>query len=175
MGTVAWRLGVAWMLAFAAVHVYWGFGGTALLPEGVSVLDSLAMFVIDLVAIPLCLAGALLAWLLRPDQRRGRLVGRRWLTWPGTVGAAVMLVHGVSGLAFALLPWLGAGDVPAQERWSLLYEPWWLLGGLLMAATVRGYRVSVRRSQSLQRKRREASAVAAAAQTASTSHSPTRA
>ena len=163
------------MLAFAAVHVYWGLGGTALLPGGVSVLDNPALFVIDLVAIPLCLAGAALAWCLRPDQHPRRLLGRRWLLWPGTVGAAVMLAHGVTGLSVVGVPWLVSGEVAPQERWSLLYEPYWLLGGLLLAATVTRYRRAVRRAQSLQRKRREASRVATTPQTAITSHSPSSA
>lgn len=173
--TVAWRLGVVWMLVFAAVHVYWGFGGTALLPDGASVLDSPAMFVIDLVAIPLCLAGAALARLLRPDQHPRRLLAHRWLIWPGSVGSAVMLAHGVTGLAVVGLPWLVTGEVVGEERWSLLYEPYWLLGGLLLAAAARSYRRAVRRAQSLQRNRREASAVATAPQTAITSHSPSSA
>jgi len=175
MQRLAWRMCGVWMLAFATLHVYWGFGGTALLPDGVSVLDSPAMFVIDLVAIPLCLAGAALAWLLRPDQHPRRLLTRRWLIWPGTVGAAVMLAHGVTGLAVVAVPWLVSGEVAREERWSLLYEPYWLLGGLLLAATVTSYRRAVRRAQSLQRKRRDASAVAATPQTAITSHSPSSA
>lgn len=172
MGRRAWWMTATWMTAFAAVHVYWGFGGTALLPNGVSVLDSPAMFVIDLVAIPLCLAGAALAWLLRPDQHPRRLLGRRWLLWPGTVGAAVMLAHGVTGLAVVGLPWLVSGEVVGEERWSLLYEPYWLLGGLLLAATVTCFRRAVRRAQSLQRNSREASTVATVPQAAITSHSP---
>src|SRR5690348_3911304 len=78
----AWRGSAGWMLLFAAVHTYWGFGGTALLPSGVSVLDSTALFVIDLLAIPLCLAGAVVSWLLRPDQRPTKLASRSWLLWP---------------------------------------------------------------------------------------------
>ena len=148
--TVAWRWGVAWMLVFAAVHVYWGFGGTALLPAGVSVLDSGGRFVATLVAIPLCLAAAALAWLLRPVQHPRRLLARRWLLWPGTVGSAVVLALG-------------------------LHDHAWLPGGLLLAATVTSYRQAVRRTQSLQRNRREASAVATTPQTAITNHSPSSA
>src|SRR5690242_12552283 len=89
----AWRGSAGWMLLFAGVHVYWGFGGTALLPAGVSVLDSTALFVIDLLAVPLCLAGAAVSWLLRPDQRPGKLASRSWLLWPATLASLVMLGH----------------------------------------------------------------------------------
>ena len=57
----------AWALAFAVVHLYWGLGGAAGLPPGRSVADNTALLVIDLVAIPLCLAAAALALaLVRP-------------------------------------------------------------------------------------------------------------
>jgi hypothetical protein len=174
MGRSAWRLSAVWMLVFAAAHVYWGFGGTALLPDGVSVLDSLPLFVVDLVAIPVWLAGGLLAWMMRPGQRPSRLLTRRWLLWPGTVGSAVMLVHGLSGTALTVVPWLVSGEPAGHTGVTLLYEPWWLLGGVLLAATVRSFGVAARRAQSLHRKNREASAVAMAAHTASTSHAPTR-
>ena len=98
----AWRVSVTWMVLFAAVHVYWGFGGTGLLPEGVSVLESSSLFVVDLIAIPLCLAGAATAWLLRPGQRHGKLASRAWLLWPATVATAVLLGHVASGLLLAV-------------------------------------------------------------------------
>jgi hypothetical protein len=170
MGSSGWRLSAVWMLAFAALHVYWGLGGTALLPDGVSVLDSLPLFVVALLAVPVSLAGAVLAWVLRPGQRRGRLLARRWLLWPGTVGSAVMLAHGLTGTALSVGPWVVSGELPRQGAVALLYGPWWLLGGLLLASTVRSYRCAAQRAQSLQRKNREARAVAAAAHTRSTSH-----
>jgi hypothetical protein len=111
-----------------------------------------------------------LAWLLRPGQRPGRLLARRWLLWPGTVGSAVMLAHGLTGTALASVPWVVSGELPRQGGVTLLYGSWWLLGGLLLASTVRSCRSAAQQAQSLQRKNREARAVAAAAHTTSTSH-----
>jgi hypothetical protein len=163
------------MLVFAGAHVYWGFGGTAVLPDGVSVIESLTLFVVDLVAIPLCLAGAALAWALRPAQRPSRLAARTWLLWPARVGAAMMLAHGLTGLVLLAAAALGGGVEASQARFVLVTEPYWLLGGVLLAAAARTFRLAGLRAQSLQRKRREARALAASAQTSSTSHSPSRA
>ena len=61
----------AWSLAFAAVHLYWAIGGTVGLPPGMSVGMNAALFVIDVVAVPLCVVGSLLALsLARPWGRR---------------------------------------------------------------------------------------------------------
>ena len=48
----------AWALAFAAVHLYWALGGTVGLPKGMSVDMNPALFVIDVLAVPLCVVGA---------------------------------------------------------------------------------------------------------------------
>src|SRR5690348_14091168 len=147
----AWRVAVGWLLMFTALHVYWGVGGTNLLP-GVSVLDSAALLVMDLVAIPVCLGGAVIAWLLRPGQRLGKLRARRWLLWPGTVACALMLGHALTGaiVAVASLP----DGVSAARLWSLrVYEPFWLVGGLALLGTVGAFERSVA-GQSLQRKKR---------------------
>lgn len=170
-----WRLSVGWMVLFAAVHVYWGFGGTGLLPAGLSVVDHPTLFVIDLVAIPLSLAGAVTAWLLRPGQRLEKLRARRWLLLPATLGAAVMVSHALSGLAIVTAQGISGAGAPASEvGYFLLYEPFWFFGGVAMALTVAAFRTALR-SQSLQRKRREARALARQAQTTSTSQAPTRA
>jgi len=52
-------------------------------------------------------------------------------------------------------------------------QPWWLRAGLLVATATSA--AAAGRGQSLQRKNRLASSVAAAPQTTSTSHSPVRA
>jgi hypothetical protein len=49
----------AWALAFAVVHLYWALGGAVGLPPGMSVGMNRALFVIDIVAVPLCVAGDL--------------------------------------------------------------------------------------------------------------------
>ncbi|MGH3086284.1 MAG: hypothetical protein ACRDSJ_03060 [Rubrobacteraceae bacterium] len=59
------------MLVFAAVHLHWGLGGGVGLPPGLSLFDNTALLVIDLIAIPLNILGALFAL---EDARR--VVGR---------------------------------------------------------------------------------------------------
>jgi hypothetical protein len=125
----------AWALAFAAVHLYWGLGGAAGLPPGRSLADNTALFVIDLVAIPLCLAAAALALALaRPWG--GRLP--RWLLLGGAWGAAALfVVHALPTVVDAAILALGRRPraLTAEDRFSLfLYEPWFLLGGVLFGA-----------------------------------------
>ena len=121
-----------WMVLFAAVHLYWAAGGTLGLPPGLSVTDSTPLLVIDLVAVPLCVAGALLALaLVRPWGRRLR---RRWLLAASWATATLLVVHALPALVDGTLLVLGARSRPltAQDRFSLfLYEPYWLLGGIL--------------------------------------------
>ncbi|MFI5530774.1 DUF3995 domain-containing protein [Kitasatospora sp. NPDC051853] len=127
----------AWGLLFAAVHVYWLFGGRALLPDGLSVTGNLPLLVIDVLAVPLSLAATALALaLIRPwGLRFGKL--------PRTAGwavAAVLAVHALPTVPDWLL--LAAGrqelaGMPAMERFATaLYEPWFLLGAVLFAAAV---------------------------------------
>ena len=67
----------AWALTFAAVHLYRALGGTVGLPPGFTVAMKPALFVIDVLAVPLCVVGALLTLsLVRPW---GRLLPRRLL------------------------------------------------------------------------------------------------
>jgi hypothetical protein len=137
----AWKVSASWMLLLAMVHIYWGFGGAGLLPDGVSVLDSRGLFVIDLVVIPLLLAGAGTAWLLRPTQRAGKLRARAWLLWPATLGCAVMFGHVLSTALFGV-PGVLADRGAAGSRWAyqLAFEPVWLLGAVAMLATVVAFR-----------------------------------
>ena len=122
----------AWALLFAAVHLYWGLGGTAGLPPGLSVVDTPALFVIDLLAIPLCLAAAALALaLVRPWG--GQLP--RWPLLSAAWGAAALFVaHALPAVvdAVVLAAGLRTAELAPRERFSLfLYEPYWLLGGIL--------------------------------------------
>lgn len=170
MSRIAWKLTASWMVAFAALHVYWGMGGTLLLPAGTSVVDSSALFAIDLLAITVCFAGAAMAWTLRPGLRLAKLSSRRWVVLPATVGAAVMVSHALTGAAIlAGRPLFGTGPSAEEVRYLMVYEPCWLIGGVLLALTVRGFGHGLRQRQSLHRKSLEARALATAAQTSSTS------
>ncbi len=130
----------AWALAFAAVHLYWGLGGTVGLPPGLSLIDNTPLFVIDLVAIPLCLAAAALALaLVRPWG--GRFP--RWLLLGAAWGAAALfVVHSLPTVIDAATLALGrrTQDLTAEARFSLfLYEPWFLVGGVLFGAAAWHY------------------------------------
>lgn len=131
-----------WMVLFGAVHVYWALGGTAGLPAGFSVRDSVAFLVVDLVAVPLCGLGAVLALaLVRPFGRRVR----RWMllaaAWATT---ALLTLHALPAMVVLLGLAVGVLDAELDERDRLslfLYEPYWLLGGILFGlATVSGQR-----------------------------------
>jgi len=125
------------MLVFAAVHLYWAFGGGGLLPAGFSVPDNAALFVIDVLAVPLCLGGAAVAFALTfPHRIR---VPRRVLLGLGWVISALALAHSLPTMVSHVGRLLGVVDSPgsAYERFSAyLYEPWWFLGGVLFGALV---------------------------------------
>jgi hypothetical protein len=122
----------AWSLAFAAVHLNWALGGTALLPLGMSVGMNPALFVIDVIAVPLCLLGALLALsFVRPW---GRAFPRRALLACGWGVCAILVLHSAPTLVRGALVAVGLldADLSVLERWSLfVYEPWFFTGGLL--------------------------------------------
>ncbi|MEV0134857.1 DUF3995 domain-containing protein [Dactylosporangium sp. NPDC050688] len=129
----------AWAVVFAAVHVYWLAGGTAGLPGGMSLLDNRPLLIIDVLAVPALAVGGYLAWLLpgggpRWLRRRLRLVS-------GWTVAVVLLAHSlptVPDWARLILTEARLTDLPALQRFSAgLYEPWFLVGGLLfLAATL---------------------------------------
>lgn len=127
-----------WMVIFGAVHIYWALGGGLLLPAGIRVPDIPGLLVIDLIAIPLCAVGALVALsLVRPFGARIRL---RWRLVAGWTAAAVALVHSAPTVILDVARAVGMAsrELPPRAVFTdLVYEPWWFLGGLLfLAATV---------------------------------------
>ncbi|MBA2530173.1 MAG: DUF3995 domain-containing protein [Euzebyales bacterium] len=120
------------MVLFAAVHAYWALGGTAGLPAGLSLAGNTTLFVIDVVAIPLCLAGAWLALALaRPWGRR---LPRRVVLAAAWAVSALLVVHAVPAVVdgILLVTGLRSAELSTSERFSLfLYEPYWLFGGIL--------------------------------------------
>ncbi len=135
--SVAAYAACAWSLAFAAVHLYWALGGTAGLPPGMSVGANPALFVIDVVAVPLCVVGALLVLsFVRPW---GRTFPRRLLLVCGWGVCAVLVFHSAPTLVRGILVAAGLldADLSVLDRWSLfVYEPWFFVGGLLYGAAV---------------------------------------
>lgn len=136
-----------WMILFGAVHVYWLAGGTGGLPSGRRVTDSVGLLVADIIAIPLCIVGAALALALaRPERTRptGRTLQR--LAW-GT--AALAVAHAAPAMVSWVLRPLGfkTGELSADDRFSLfLYEPFWLLGGIVFALAAWEHRRALRRN-----------------------------
>jgi hypothetical protein len=130
----------AWALAFAAVHLYWALGGTVGLPKGMSVDMNPALFVVDVLAVPLCVVGALLALsLVRPW---GRLFPRRFLLACAWGVCALLVFHATPTLIWDGLVAAGLREtnLSVLERWSLfVYEPWFFMGGVLYGVAAWGY------------------------------------
>ncbi|TDD61838.1 DUF3995 domain-containing protein [Actinomadura darangshiensis] len=123
----------AWGVLFALVHVYWVLGGRAGLPAGLDLHDNVPLLVIDVIAIPVSFAAAVLA--LAVVQPWGGRLPRKWLklgVW-GTAG--LLLVHALPSVPDWVA--LAAGsktvsDFSTDERFvTLLYEPWFITGGIL--------------------------------------------
>jgi hypothetical protein len=117
---------IAWSLAFAAIHVAWALGSTAGL-GGRRVTGML--LAIDVVAIPLCLLAAWIAWRLRdPGRARGAPPIVHRMAW----GAALVL--GLRGLGTVQALIAPPADATALTR---LVDPYFLLGGVLFALLAR--------------------------------------
>ncbi|MFD1147730.1 DUF3995 domain-containing protein [Saccharothrix hoggarensis] len=133
-GTPWFGYGTAvWAFAFAVLHVYWAFGGGFGLPEGFSVPDHTLLLIIDIVAVPLCVAGGVLGLaLIRPWGLRLR----RWMRLAAAWGmCALCLVHSVPTVVQAAVV-LARGEqdtLSTPEKFSLFgYEPYWFVGGVLV-------------------------------------------
>ncbi|MEV5872931.1 DUF3995 domain-containing protein [Streptomyces sp. NPDC052101] len=124
-----------WMVVFAAFHCYWALGGTIGLPPGESLVDNRPLFVIDLIAIPMNLGGAALALAL--VQRWGLFFPRRLMLF-GVWGCALLMVgHAAPSMVDLAVFLTGQRGKPltGEDRFSVLvYEPYWMLGGLLFTA-----------------------------------------
>lgn len=122
----------AWALLFAGIHVYWLAGGTAGLPGGRSIHGNTPLLVIDVIAIPLCLAAAGLALAL---TRTWSPRYRRILLWLAAATSALLVVHAVPVVPDWIMLAAGhasvAGLDPMVRFSTLLYEPFFLAGGLL--------------------------------------------
>lgn len=124
-----------WAILFALIHLYWGFGGPIGLPAGLVIFDHKALFVVNLVAIPLCLMAAALALsLIKPWGERIPRWLRLYAAWAATI---FFCAHALPSIAEGLTLFL-ATDSPVlseRDRLSLfVYEPYWLAGGVLFGA-----------------------------------------
>ena len=133
--------------SFAAVNVYWGLGGR----RGVATLggsiEELAatrdplLLGLNWASAALKAAGGVLALAL--VQPWGQRLPRRPLIAAAWSAAAILTAYGAIQTISVLLVWLEVAHPtepvdPAVRRWRLLlWEPWFLVWGLLLAATAR--------------------------------------
>ncbi|WP_460110970.1 DUF3995 domain-containing protein [Streptomyces sp. YKOK-J1] len=141
---VAAYAAATWATIFSLVHLYWLFGGRFGLPSGLSIRGNTPLLVIDILAVPLCALAAALALALHLDW--GARLPARLLT-AGLLGvAALLLLHAAPSIP----DWaaLAAGtrtsaDLDAMSKFStLLYEPFFMAGGLLFALASLGRRAT---------------------------------
>ncbi|MBO0922169.1 DUF3995 domain-containing protein [Cellulomonas sp. zg-ZUI222] len=148
---VAWGAVVA-AFAFAAVSLLWATGSTLGLDTLGGTVERLgrardpALLVANGVALVLKVAGGVLALAL--VQPWGRRLPRRPLLALGWAGAAVLVVYGllqVTSLALVAAHVVVPDEVLSTRalRWRLLlWEPWFLVWGVLLAgATLRHQRL----------------------------------
>lgn len=149
------RAACAWAVTFAVPHFYWALGGSWGLAVSAGPLaeERPGWFVaVGLWGVGvLCLVGGALGWLLarpRPAGPAGRV-----LAVLGWCACAVLFLRGI---AVELLLTGATGqevDVSPEQRWwtLLLWNPWFLLGGLVFGLAARGF--STRRSPNGERVR----------------------
>ncbi|MFE2413455.1 DUF3995 domain-containing protein [Kitasatospora sp. NPDC059408] len=142
-----------WSAAFSLVHLYWLLGGRTGLPDGLSVTGNTPLLVIAVLAVPGCAVAAALALaIVRPWA--GRLPGRLldFAIWAIT---AILLVHSVPSVPDWLALATGArttADFDAMGRFAtLLYEPFFMTGGLLFGLAALGRRALLNSTSHAQR------------------------
>lgn len=121
-----------WSLAYGFPHAYWALGGSAGLSVVVpSVADEPWWRPIN-AAASLVFCGAILVGVAFARSRRP--------AWPvlavACLGSAVAAVHGVYGIGARAVTVIAAGPegAPSHILWDLLvFEPWFLIEGLLLA------------------------------------------
>ena len=128
---------LAWSVVFLVPHVYWAMGGTAGL-EGNAVEGALALInalaiVLSLVAgaIALALAGLSRTWL----PRRLVLLGA-WAV------CLLLVLRGGGGIVGTLV--VALEDVDDVPTLVLVFEPLFLVGGLLFGLAARNYAATTR-------------------------------
>jgi hypothetical protein len=152
-------LGIAaavWALLFAATSAYWAAGGklgtdtvARALAERVAARDPGFVATLWAAAALKALLAVLALALTRPWRTRFARV----LRLAGWVTGGALALYGAFGLVEFGLMGLDALDVPADVgraaiAWYVcLWEPVWLLGGILFLATTRAVHLEVARSR----------------------------
>jgi hypothetical protein len=134
-----------WALLFALANVYWALGGRLAVPlaDAAAALAEPSVAAANRAAVALKLGMAVVA--VATVQPWGERVPRRLLLLAAFGLGAGLTVYGGLGLVFDALR--AAGALPASEATRavlglhlLLWDPVWLLGGVLFLATGEGYR-----------------------------------
>ncbi len=133
-----------WALLFAAVSIYWAAGGTIGADTVGDRVTRLPGIVALLWAVGAAkLVGALLALAL--VRSSARLARRRLMLTIAWAAGAGMILYGGANLAVRGLMALGRIRTPdsmhsTAATWHLaLWDPWWLLGGILFATAAWSY------------------------------------
>lgn len=137
----------AWALLFGALSFYWALGGTFL-------ADTLPSGLVAMAHDPGFLAVVWLTGVVKVVAGLGALVlARGWLPWmPRTLKLFVAWAGGVGLLLYGAFPFvvgvlLLTGVLPHDAsvdwdgmRWHVaLWDPWWMLGGVLFLLTAWWY------------------------------------
>lgn len=124
----AWRWpAVIWALGFALLHVHWAGGGRLALPSDIAIVPGSALYVAAVVAIPLLLAAAWVAWSIAGPTYRFPGLARVLL---GAI-AGFCLLHAVPPLVQIGLSALRAPMILSERsQYALGYEVNWLVGGV---------------------------------------------
>ncbi|MDP9071124.1 MAG: DUF3995 domain-containing protein [Actinomycetota bacterium] len=139
-----------WAFAFGGLSLYWGLGGTALAgtvsPDAEAMVEErIAWFIALLWAVAVLKLGigALALALVRPW---GRSVPRWMLLLAAWGAGAAMVLYGAVQLSLSVPVLTGAVSAPeAPEpsvlRWHVfLWQPYWLMGGILLLIAACTYR-----------------------------------
>ena len=130
----------AWAVLFALVSLFWGLGGEFGFYVEEVLDDEPSTATVNWIALGLKLAAAAVALaLVRPW---GRALPRRLLLALAWLAAGVLILHVVAGTTQTALAAAGVlavegtsyeGHVGDYVLWEAVWEPFWLLGGVLFA------------------------------------------
>ncbi len=123
-----------WSVVFLVPHVYWAAGSTVGLDgqsmDGVLAAINYAAIILSIIAAALALA------LVRPW---GALLPHRLLLIGAWGACALLSLRGDVGLIQALVVWVGGSDSELTTL-GLIFEPLFLVGGILFGLAARQYR-----------------------------------
>jgi hypothetical protein len=148
-GPVAAYLAAGWAALFAAVSVYWAAGGTVGLASvggdiaGLAQSDSMGATVLAWGAAALKIAGVVFALAL--VSRWKRVFPRRLVLVAGWTAAIILVVYGAVNVVGELLVVLhlvatpSGADLTALHWHLVLWDPYFVVWGLLLGAAVRRY------------------------------------